>query len=181
MKSRTTQDLVIVNKGKTKNRSRNRFKNKSKSKDKLKCYPYNKLGHINRNCKVLKQGKKDRKIKKNLDNNNVVVMNSDDNVVTLVYSHGDCNHVSDQGIEWIVDTNTRFNEEARQKDIESRLVKLLLQITRAGPRIEVISKDKTKSKGKLKYYHYGKLVHIKRNYKVLKQKQKKWTKQEEFK
>lgn len=40
---------------------------------------------------------------------NVVVVNFDDDITTLIYTHGDCNHVNDQGIEQIFDTGTTYH------------------------------------------------------------------------
>ena len=42
-------------------------------------------------------------------------MNSDSDSVTLICTHGDCNHVSDPGIEWIVDTGAAYHCVSKRK------------------------------------------------------------------
>ena len=47
--------------------------------------------------------------KEKSDDNKVAEIHFDEEVVSLFCSEGECNHINDQGIEWIVDTGTIFH------------------------------------------------------------------------
>ncbi|OMO99089.1 Integrase, catalytic core [Corchorus capsularis] len=62
------------------------------------------------NLKLLKLERKYGKTKKNSEEeSNVTVVVSDEEAVSLICGHGDCNHVADPSIEWIVDTGATYH------------------------------------------------------------------------
>ncbi len=114
IESGSNQALVTENRGRSKNKgensmSRGKSRRRSKSKDSVKCYHCGKTGHYKRNCRILKQELKDGKGKNNSDENNVTAVTSDEETVSLVCGHGDCNHVDDSSVEWIVDTGAAYH------------------------------------------------------------------------
>ena len=54
-----THALVMENRGRSKSRGplgHKKSRGRSKSRGKIKCYHFGKIGHMKRNCKILKQG-----------------------------------------------------------------------------------------------------------------------------
>ncbi|OMO59210.1 Integrase, catalytic core [Corchorus capsularis] len=113
--SGSSQALAIENRGRSREkvqgfRGRSKSKNRSKSRDPVKRNHCGKVGHLKRNCKLLKQERKDGKSKKNSEEeSNVTVVVSDEETVSLICGHGDCNHVTDPSNEWIVDTGATYH------------------------------------------------------------------------
>ncbi|KAK6917929.1 Zinc finger, CCHC-type [Dillenia turbinata] len=113
MESGSSKALITENKDRNKNRdqdSRGRSKSnkRSKSKEVVKCYYCKKIGHIKRNCRLLKE-KKDEKGKTVSDDNNTEVVGSDKEIESLVCTPIDCNNVGDPLFEWIVDTGAAYH------------------------------------------------------------------------
>ncbi|OMO94644.1 Integrase, catalytic core [Corchorus capsularis] len=74
------------------------------------------VSEFQRNCKLLKQERKDGKSKKNSEEeSNVTVVVSDEETVSLICGHGDCNHVVDPSIEWIVDTGATYHSVPKRE------------------------------------------------------------------
>ncbi|KAK6940245.1 GAG-pre-integrase domain [Dillenia turbinata] len=108
MESKSSQALIIENRGRTKNkdqysRGRNMFKKRSKTNKSVRCFYYKKTGHIKRNCRLLKE-KKDEKGKNTSDDSNARVVGPDKEIESLVCTPDNCNHVGGSLSEWIVDT-----------------------------------------------------------------------------
>ena len=94
-----THALAIENKGRSKSRGlsgHNKSKGRSKSRGKIKCYYCGKIGHMKRNCKILKQGG-DKSQKQENDKNTVATTYTGDNEVTLLCNQ-DCFHVVEQDV-----------------------------------------------------------------------------------
>ena len=81
-----THALVTENKGRSKSRGpfgHNKSRGRSKSRGKINCYRYGKIGHMKRNCKILKQGG-DKSRKDEDEKNTVATTSTSDNEVTLL-------------------------------------------------------------------------------------------------
>ena len=70
--------------------------------------------------------------------------------------------------------NSLFNEEIQRKDFVGNDTHALVtenkdQSKSKGPFRHNNSRGRSKSRGKIKYYRCGKIGHMKRNYKILKQ------------
>ena len=91
-----THALVMENKGQRKSKGpfeHNKSRGKSKFREKIKCYHCGKIGHIKRNCKILKQGG-DKSHKQEDDKNTAAITYTSDNEVTLLCNQEDCCHVA---------------------------------------------------------------------------------------
>ncbi|GKU92547.1 hypothetical protein SLEP1_g6259 [Rubroshorea leprosula] len=101
-----TQALVTKNRGRSKTRKpRGRGgKSKSKSKSGVKCYHCGQLGHMKRNCYLLK-GKDKKKVE---DSNTTVVASTSGSDVTLLCNRGECCHVENSDAEWIIDSGASY-------------------------------------------------------------------------
>ncbi|GKV49114.1 hypothetical protein SLEP1_g55881 [Rubroshorea leprosula] len=97
-----TQALVTENRGRSKTREpRGRGgRSKSKSKSGVKCYHCGQLGHMKRNCYLLK-GKDKKKVE---DSNTTVVASTSGGDVTLLCDRGECCHVESSDAKWIIDS-----------------------------------------------------------------------------
>ena len=106
-----THALVTKNKGRSKNRGpfgHNKSRGRSKSRGKIKCYHCGKIGRMKRNCKILKQGE-DKRQKQEDDQSNASTTSTNDNEVTLLCHQEDCCHVTEQDVEWVVDSATSYH------------------------------------------------------------------------
>ena len=91
-----THALVTENRGRSKSRGpfgHNKSRGRSKSRGKIKCYHCGKIGHMKRNCKILKQGG-DKSQKQEDDKNTAATTSTNDNEVTLLCNQEDCCHVA---------------------------------------------------------------------------------------
>ena len=61
------------------------------------------------NCMILNQEWKDEKSKKYSDDENVVTLNSNDELIYLICRHGDCNHGGDPRTEWIAHNEAAYH------------------------------------------------------------------------
>ena len=106
-----THALVTENKGRSKSRrlfGHNKLRGRSKSRGKIKCYHCGKIGHMKRNCKILKQGG-DKSQEQEDDKNTVATTSTNDNEVTLLCNQEDCCHVAEQDVEWVVDLGASYH------------------------------------------------------------------------
>ena len=106
-----THALVIESRGRSKNRGpfgHNKSRGRSKSRGKIQCYHYGKIGHMKRNCKILKQ-RGDKSQKQENDKNTVATTYTSDNEVTLLCNQEDCCHVAEQDVEWVVDSAASYH------------------------------------------------------------------------
>ena len=105
-----THALVTENKGQSKSRGpfwHNKSRGRSKSGGKIKCYHCGKIGHMKRNCKILKQG--DKSQKQEYDKNTTTATSTNDNEVTLLCNQEDCCHVAEQDVEWVVGSAASYH------------------------------------------------------------------------
>ena len=96
-----THALVTENNGRSKSIGpfgHNKSRGKSKSRGKIKCYHCGKIGHMKRNCKILKQGG-DKSQKQEDDKNTAATTCTSDNEVTLLCNQEDCYYVAKQDVE----------------------------------------------------------------------------------
>ena len=106
-----THALVKENKGQSKIRGpfgHNKSRGRSKSRGKIKCYHYGKIGHMKRNCKILKQGG-DKSQKQEDAKNTIATISTSDNEMTLLCNQEDCCHVAEQDVEWVVDLAASYH------------------------------------------------------------------------
>ena len=106
-----THALVMENRGRSKIRGpsgHNKSRGRSKSRGKIKCYHCGKIGHMKRNCKILKQGG-DKSQKQEDAKNTVATTSTSDNEVTLLCNQEDCCHVAEQDVEWVVDLAASYH------------------------------------------------------------------------
>ncbi|GKV14795.1 hypothetical protein SLEP1_g25613 [Rubroshorea leprosula] len=102
-----TQALVMENRGRSKTREpRGRGgRSRSKSKSGVKCYHCVQLGHMKRNCYLLK-GKDKKKVE---DSNTTAVASTSGGDVTLLCDRGECCHVENSDAEWIIDSGASYH------------------------------------------------------------------------
>lgn len=102
-----TQALVMENRGRSKTREpRGRGgRSRSKSKSGVKCYHCGQLGHMKRNCYLLK-GKDKKKVE---DSNTTAVASTSGGDVTLLCDRGECCHVENSDAEWIIDSGASYH------------------------------------------------------------------------
>ncbi|GKV34500.1 hypothetical protein SLEP1_g42871 [Rubroshorea leprosula] len=102
-----TQALVMENRGRSKTREpRGRGgRSRSKSKSGVKCYHCGQLGHMKRNCYLLK-GKDKKKAK---DGTTTAVASTSGGDVTLLCDRGECCHVENSDAEWIIDSGASYH------------------------------------------------------------------------
>ena len=96
-----THALVTENRGLSKSKGPfgyNKSRGRSKSKGKIKCYHCGKIGHMKRNCKILKQ-EVDKSQKQEDDKNTAATTCTGDNEVTLLCNQEYCCHVVEQDVE----------------------------------------------------------------------------------
>ncbi|GKU90802.1 hypothetical protein SLEP1_g4753 [Rubroshorea leprosula] len=102
-----TQALVMENRGRSKTRELRgrggRFISKSKSR--VKCYHCGQLGHMKRNCYLLK-GKDKKKVE---DSNTTAVASTSGGDVTLLCDRWECCHVENSDAEWIIDSGASYH------------------------------------------------------------------------
>ena len=105
-----THAFVTENRDQRKSRGlsgHNKSRGISKSRGKIKCYHCGKIGHMIRNCKILKQVDK---IQKQEDNKNTTATTyTNDNEVALLCNQEDCCHVAEQDVEWVVDSASSYH------------------------------------------------------------------------
>ncbi|GKV31082.1 hypothetical protein SLEP1_g39821 [Rubroshorea leprosula] len=102
-----TQALVMENRGRSKTREpRGRGgKSRSKFKSGVKCYHCGQLGHMKRNCYLLK-GKDKKKVE---DGNTTAVASTSGGDVTLLCDRGEYCHVENSDAEWIIDSGASYH------------------------------------------------------------------------
>ncbi|GKV15591.1 hypothetical protein SLEP1_g26368 [Rubroshorea leprosula] len=102
-----TQALVMENRGKSKTREPRRRggKSRSKSKSGVKCYHCGQLGHMKRNCYLLK-GKDKKQVE---DSNTTTVASTSGGDVTSLCDRGECCHVEKLDVEWIIDSGASYH------------------------------------------------------------------------
>ena len=96
-----THALVTENMGRSKSRrpyGHNKSRGRSKSRGKIKCYHCGKIGHMKRNCKILKQGG-DKRQKQEDVKYTTSTTSTIGNEVTLLFNQEDCCHVAKQDVE----------------------------------------------------------------------------------
>ena len=106
-----THSLIKENSGRNKSRGsfgNNKSRGRFKSRGKIKCYHCGKIGHMKRNCKILKQ-EGDKSQKQEDDKNTAPTTSTGDNEVTLLCNQEDCCHVAKQDVEWVVDSATSYH------------------------------------------------------------------------
>ncbi|GKV28913.1 hypothetical protein SLEP1_g37899 [Rubroshorea leprosula] len=101
-----TQALVMDNRGRSKTREpRGRGgRSRSKSKSGVKCYHCGQLGHMKRNCYLLK-GKDKKKVE---NSNTTAVASTSGGDVTLLCDRGECCHAENSNAEWIIDSSASY-------------------------------------------------------------------------
>ncbi|GKV35980.1 hypothetical protein SLEP1_g44167 [Rubroshorea leprosula] len=102
-----TQALVTENRGRSKTREpRGRGgRSRSKSKSGVKCYHCGQLGHMKRNCYLLK-GKDKKRVE---DSNTTAVASTNGDDVTLLCDRGECFHVENSDTKWIIDSGASYH------------------------------------------------------------------------
>ena len=96
-----THALVTENRGRRKSRrpyGHNKSRGRSKSRGKIKCYHCGKIGHMKRNCKILKQGG-DKRQKQEDVKYTTSTTSTIGNEVALLCNQEDCCHVAKQDVE----------------------------------------------------------------------------------
>ena len=73
-----------------------------------KCNHYGKIGHMKRNCKIMKQ-RVDKSQKQREDKNTTAKTCISDNEVTLLCNQEDYCHVVEQDVEWVVGSTTSYH------------------------------------------------------------------------
>ena len=91
-----THALIVKSRGRSKTRGpfgHNKSRGRSKSREKIKCYHCGKIGHMKRNCRIMKQGV-DKSQKQEDDKNTASKTCTSDNELTLLCNQEDCCHVA---------------------------------------------------------------------------------------
>jgi transposase InsO family protein len=112
------QALVTENRGRSKGRNskgRGKSRSQSQTKGKVKCFYYDKEGHIKRNCKAWKNKQKEETNQKKADDHNTTAVSSDEDVVVLSIGEDECCHVADPYDEWVVDSAASYHVTPRRE------------------------------------------------------------------
>ena len=86
----------------------NKSRGRSKSRGKIKYYHCGKIGHMERNCKILKQGG-DKSHKQKYDKNTIATTSTNDDEVTLLCNQEYCCYVVEQDVEYVVDSAASYH------------------------------------------------------------------------
>ena len=114
--SSETEALVTENRGRGKNRepkgrgkSKGRSQSRGKSSERRKCYHCGKEGHMKRNCYAWKREQKEGKNQRKDENKNTTAALSDEDVAVLFFGDEECLPVTDNEVEWIIDTAASYH------------------------------------------------------------------------
>ena len=114
--SSETEALVTENRRRGKNRkpkghgkSKGRSQSRGKSSERRKCYHCGKEGHMKRNCYAWKRKQKEGKNQRKDENKNTTAALSDEDVAVLFFGDEECLPVTDNEVEWIIDTAASYH------------------------------------------------------------------------
>ena len=111
-----TEALVTENRGRGKNRgpkgrgkSKGRSQSRGKSSERGKCYHCGKEGHMKRICYAWKREQKEGKNQRKDENKNTTAALFDEDVAVLFFGDEECLLVTDNEVEWIIDTTASYH------------------------------------------------------------------------
>ena len=114
--SSESEALVTENRGRGKNRepkgrgkSKGGSQSRGKSSERRKCYHCGKEGHMKRNCYAWKREQKEGKNQMKDENKNTKAALSDEDVAVLFFGDEECLPVTDNEVEWIIDTTASYH------------------------------------------------------------------------